>query len=265
MDTQTTPAENYHLTTHMYVAGVFLCLILLLVCANLTGRKAMNLFLHDIGISTQRSPKVIKELRRKGFHFSGLSIPIIYLTGQQHTTFFTQAVASYVLIFCTVVYFVFECARLTSPAVNGFFESRFKRLMREKERHNFTGSFFYLLGSTISVIFFSPPVAVCGILFLIIGDFMAALVGISFGRIKIGRKSLEGSVACFISCFMICLVFLWQVKWVEQIAFWGALAATLTELLNPSFIDDNLSIPCISGLVIHLIAHRLDIAIPNSL
>lgn len=151
------------------------------------------------------------------------------------------------------------------PSVNDFFAKYFKGLMREKERNQFTGSFFYMLGSTISVIFFRPPVAVCGILFLIIGDFMAALVGISYGRIKIGRKSLEGSVACFLSCFLICLVFLWNVQWVEQIAFWGALAATLTELLNPSFIDDNLSIPCISGLVIQLIASRLNIAIPNSL
>jgi len=35
----------------------------------------------------------------------------------------------------------------------------------------------------------------------------AALYGVSFGRIKIGRKSLEGTLAMFSVCFAIGLLF----------------------------------------------------------
>lgn len=248
-----------------YVIYFFLFLTFLLVCANTSTRRNLTNLLRSFGISVKRIPRVINELKRKGFHFSGLIIPCIYLIGLTHIDFFTQKIASGVMIFVTSVYFVFECMRLYFPAVNKMFASIFHGLMREKEKNNFTGTFFYLLGSTISIVFFSPPVAIAAILFLIIGDFMAALIGISYGRIKIGRKSLEGSIACFASCFLICVVMFWHVKWGEQLAFWGALAASITELLNPSFIDDNLSIPCVSGLAIHLIARRLDIVIPSSI
>jgi len=169
------------------------------------------------------------------------------------------------MITVTSGYFIVECVRLMFPAVNKIFAEKFGGLLREKEKHNFTGSFFYLVGTTVSIVFFSPPIAVSAILFLIIGDFMAALVGISYGRIKIGKKSLEGSVACFLSCFLICFLMFWHVKLGEQLAFWVALAATVTELLNPPFIDDNLSIPVLSALAIHLIAIRLNIEIPTSL
>lgn len=248
----------------IYVFGIFFTLTLLLVCANTRTRRSMMQFLHFIGVSMKRSPRVIRELKRKGFHFSGLVIPLIYITGL-HTGLLDRFRGSIIMIVVSLIYFVMECSRLLFPSVNKLFAELFKGLMREKEKNNFTGSFFYLVGATVSIVFFSPPIAISAILFLIIGDFMAALVGISYGRIRIGKKSLEGSVACFLSCFLICFLMFWHVNLVEQLAFWGAFAATMTELLNPSFIDDNLSIPCVSALAIHLIAQRLNIAIPNSI
>eukprot|EP00026_Physarum_polycephalum_P013172 Phypoly_transcript_13547.p1 GENE.Phypoly_transcript_13547~~Phypoly_transcript_13547.p1 ORF type:complete len:268 (+),score=20.47 Phypoly_transcript_13547:105-908(+) len=257
------PPHPYQ-STMVYVFGIFFVIIILLVCANTTTRGTMMQFLNFIGVSMRRSPRVIKELKRKGFHFSGLIIPLVYLVGMQ-TRVLTHFTSSLLMITVSSGYFLVEIARLVSPAFNKMFTEKLGGLLREKEKHNFTGSFFYLVGSTISIVFFSPPIAVSAILFLIIGDFMAALVGISYGRIKIGKKSLEGSVACFLSCFIICFLMFWHVKLGEQLAFWGALAATVTELLNPPFIDDNLSIPCVSALAIHLIALRLNIEIPNSL
>jgi len=224
----------------------------------------MKALLRSFGISMKRIPRVINELKRKGFHFSGLIIPAIYFSGMKYTTWFTRDVGFMILCVVSIVYFITECLRLYTKAGNEYFNNLYKGLLREKEKTTFTGSFFYILGSTISVYFFSPTVAISAILFLIIGDFMAALVGISIGRIKIGKKSLEGSVACFVSCFVICFALFWGIKYGEQLAFWGALAATLTELLNPSFIDDNLSIPTISGFAIHLIAKRLDIPLPDT-
>ena len=57
----------------------------------------------------------------------------------------------------------------------------------------------------------SPPsVAMASILFLVLGDMSAAIIGVSFGRevstVRIGRggrKSMEGAVAMFAVCFVI--------------------------------------------------------------
>lgn len=95
---------------------------------------------------------------------------------------------------------------------------------------------------------------------------MAALIGISFGQTKLyGRKSLEGAVACFLSCFLVAYLMFFRLDYPEQLAFWGALGATITELYNPNIISDNLSIPLVGGLCVKLIAHRLNVHIPFSI
>jgi len=259
----TTLLDNVH--PWIFVGLICLTCIVCLFIANATSRKTLANFLRrDIGVSVARTPKVIKELKRKGFHFGGLVIPVVYLLGLKYTEWFTRDVGSLILAVISGGYFVAELLRLYHPWVRRMWVEKLGFMMREKEKDHFTGSLFYLLGCTFVVWFFSAPVAISAILFLIIGDFMAALVGISFGRIKIGRKSLEGSVACFISCFVIAFALFWNVSLGEQLAFWGALAATLTELLNPSWVDDNLSIPCMSGLAIQLIARRLQVTIPDA-
>eukprot|EP01113_Clastostelium_recurvatum_P015624 TRINITY_DN1874_c0_g1_i2.p1 TRINITY_DN1874_c0_g1~~TRINITY_DN1874_c0_g1_i2.p1 ORF type:complete len:276 (+),score=33.83 TRINITY_DN1874_c0_g1_i2:96-923(+) len=239
---------------------VVLCI---LYVANTSAKKTVHAVLRGFGVSVRRIPRVVKELQRKGFHFTGALIPIIYLIGLNWTTFLDQRGTSFLLFGITFCYFVWDFLRLYNTTVRRIYEERFGFLLRDKERNAFTGTLFYFIGATISVFCFSPPVAVAGILFLIVGDFMAALVGISIGKIKIGKKSLEGSVACFISCFIISLLIFWHVPLGEQLAFWGSLTATVTELLNPPWVDDNLSIPVISGIAMHLIAIRLGITIPE--
>ncbi|EGG21056.1 hypothetical protein DFA_00929 [Cavenderia fasciculata] len=245
--------------------GLFLMvLMLVLVIINNTTRKTMYALLRAMGVGVKRIPKVIKELKRKGFHFSGLIIPIIYLLGLNYTTFITRQFAYTLMGIITILFFIWECLRLYIPAVKKFYVDRFSGIMREKERDSFNGVLFYLMGTTISIYYFSPIIAIASTLFLILGDFTAALVGISYGRTKIfGKKSLEGTLAMFGVCLLISLALFWRSNLGEQLAFWGALSATLVELLNPSFIDDNLTIPCLSGLAIHLISIRLGAIIPD--
>ena len=86
--------------------------------------------------------------------------------------------------------------------------------------------------------------------FLTIGDTFAALVGINFGKrwyIK-QNKSLEGSLACFVSCSVFGIF-----GWKSFLAVLGALAATLAELSNIP-IDDNITIPIFSALVMTLLS-----------
>ena len=90
----------------------------------------------------------------------------------------------------------------------------------------------------------------CAIIFLVLGDMAAALIGVSFGgevaSLKLGRegkKSVEGSLAMFCVCFLVAMVFFWDVQLSEYAAVVAAATATLTELYEPLLLDDNLTIP----------------------
>ncbi|EFA75258.1 hypothetical protein PPL_11333 [Heterostelium album PN500] len=261
----TTPPSLFELSYNWKMLGLFmLSLMVLLSALNSTTRKKLVAILRGLGIGVRRVPRVIKELKRKGFHFSGLIIPIIYLFGLNYTTFITQKFAFNLMGSITLGYFIWECLRLNIPAVKEFCLKAYGGMMREKERDSFNGVLFYLLGSTLCIYFFRPLIAIASILFLIIGDFCAALIGISYGKTRIfGKKSLEGTLAMFFVCLLISLALFWQSNLCEQLAFWGALSAALVELLNPSFIDDNLTIPIVSGLMIELISIRLHAQIPD--
>ena len=84
----------------------------------------------------------------------------------------------------------------------------------------------------------------------------AALIGISFGRTKIGKKSLEGTLACFFTCYLIGMIIFWHMKFWEYICLVGAITAALVELLNPSFLDDNFTVPFTSATALHFAIAR---------
>lgn len=94
-------------------------------------------------------------------------------------------------------------------------------------------------------------------MFLVFGDLVAALIGISFGHIKIGKKSLEGTLAMFSVCFFIGMVLFWTNPLTEYCVFIGSATASLVELLEPFGIDDNLSIPLSSAVALSFSSLRL--------
>eukprot|EP00494_Astrolonche_serrata_P003039 UN03045 len=144
--------------------------------------------------------------------------------------------------------------------------------MREKELDQLTGMCYFSLGCTVAITFFSPPIAMCSILFLVLGDLSAALFGVAFGGdtivVKLGRegkKSAEGSIAMFCICYMVGTVIFWNVHLREYPVFWGALAATLTELYEPLYLNDNLMIPVISCIFLSWGFSRISECSGNSL
>ncbi|KAN0039985.1 hypothetical protein ACTA71_011867 [Dictyostelium dimigraforme] len=205
-------------------------------------RKQLSNALRYVGVGVKRIPRVIKELKRKGFHFFGLVIPIIYLLGLHYTTFFTTQVGVWILGTISLLYFIWEQMRLNIPAMQEFCVKMYGGMMREKEKDRMN--------------------AVSSMLFLIIGDFTAALVGISYGRTKIGNKSLEGSIAMFLVCWILSYIMFFNQNLGEHISFWGAISATLIELFNPSWIDDNLTIPILSAITMKYMTGRLGVELP---
>jgi dolichol kinase len=80
-------------------------------------------------------------------------------------------------------------------------------------------------------------------------------VGRRFGRHKIGRKSLEGSLACLVGTGIVaCVGPLFHLD--IRVALAGAVVAAVTEALSTR-VDDNISVPLMSGLAMTILTRVL--------
>ena len=108
----------------------------------------------------------------------------------------------------------------------------------------------WVISTIVTIILVPKPFCIIALFFLSVGDTFAALIGMNYPFLKIGRKTLSGSIACFVTCCIIGLLFSFKVD--TSIIIIGSLIATLTELSSLR-INDNLSIPIFSGLAMYFI------------
>ena len=190
---------------------------------------------------------------RKSIHLFVAFLPILYYHFLSRYQFFI------IILILTLIALLIELLRFKNKNFASLFYKVFGKLLWKQESHTFTGSTTFLIGALISTALFTKPVTVSVLLFLTFGDTIAYFVGksphISFMRgrkIKVfGEKTLEGAIACFLMSIIIVLI-------IPEIKLWhgilGALLASIVELL-PWGIDDNFSIPVISGALLQLLAH----------
>ena len=186
---------------------------------------------------------MIAELLRKSIHLSGLVLPVIY--------FFLDKPTMLVLMgILTGLALAVELVKWCSPHFGEFFSRIFKPFLRRHERKGaMTGATYYLISAFLCIFLFAKTLAIVCIFFMILGDMAAALVGKMWGRTKLlGRKEFRGKCRMFrCLCTAIALV-----KLNPVIAIIGALVATIVELI-PFPVDDNLTVPLISGAVMHFL------------
>ncbi len=182
-----------------------------------------------------------QELIRKSTHLGALTIPVgYYLLG------FERLEAFWILLYITILMLVIDLSRLRNWWFWRVLASPvFSRMIRRHEADgDLTGASYILLTSCATIALFSKPVAIAAISFIIVGDAAAALVGRRFGRTKIGRKTVEGSLGC-LGATVLVAIFTPGIS--LQVALLGALVATLVEAW-PMGVDDNVSVPLLSGL-----------------
>lgn len=186
-----------------------------------------------------------REFFRKTIHVSALILPLSY----RYLFHNDRKLAFIVLVPLTLIALVIEIARIEHKTVKRIFLDFFGLMLREHEFHDFTGATYMMISTLICIAFFPADIAFVAIAFLAIGDTLAALVGITFGKRKLfgTDKSLEGSMACFIGTFIFALFFL-----NPFIALAGAVAATIAEIF-PLPVDDNIKIPISAGIVMSLV------------
>jgi dolichol kinase len=209
-----------------------------------------------------RLPK--EEIARKLLHLFALLMPAgIYYIPRFTGTWIVSTVILAVLFFGSVI---IEKLRQKSPAVQKLFYKVAGSMLRKEEKHSITGSTWVIGAALICSVLFREDTSIAFIVLsiFILGDAVAALVGMSIGRIKIGRKSLEGSLACFSLCMLFFLVIFPLVPGLIPtvggripltVALVTSLAVTVFELvplrISPKLvINDNLAVPVIAGLLL---------------
>ena len=186
------------------------------------------------------------EFSRKIIHILNVVVPLIHIyliEDRMDMLIFL----SLMVVFC----FFIDVVRTQYFFLSKFFKKYLYFMMRNSEKKGeITGATWVFAGSLITIILVPKPFCIIALFFLAIGDTFAALVGMNYPFLKIGRKTLSGSIACFVTCCIIGVLFSFGLK--TTIIIFGALIATLTELLSRK-INDNLSIPIFSGISMYLI------------
>ncbi len=189
----------------------------------------------------------MNQLGRKLYHLLGglALVSLYYVIGRDRALLF------YAALF--VVVLILDLIRLKLPPVNRFIHDRFQNFIRVSEKRKITGTASYILGIGLSFYFYRSDIATLAVCFLAFGDVAATTVGERYGKTKIGKKSLEGSiafVAAAISGGM--LLSLAGIPVMYGLVVTGALIAAGVELI-PLPVNDNLLIPLISGGAMSLI------------
>ena len=181
------------------------------------------------------------EFARKAIHLSNAIIPFSYY-------YFLPDKLDMIIILasCLILCFFIEIYRKKNQKISIFFSNWFEFMMRDSEKKGeITGATWVFVGALFTILLVPDPYNIISLLFLSFGDTFAAIIGMKFPYIKLGRKTLSGSIAGFFACLAIGLVIDLPIAY--EIIIFGAFTAMLIEIL-PLAVNDNVSIPIFSGL-----------------
>ncbi|MCX7836757.1 MAG: glycerol-3-phosphate acyltransferase [candidate division WOR-3 bacterium] len=154
-----------------------------------------------------------------------------------------------------LLFFIFDLARILHTPIDQFFIKDLKNIfiiLKEKETKRISSMTIFLLGSFLSFLLFEQKIAILAITFLIFGDFFAKIFGLAYGRRKFFNKTLEGTLAHFLGSLIFGYILGHHLNIPISLIFLGAITGTIVEAL-PFNIDDNLSVPLLSGATVSLI------------
>ncbi len=231
----------------------------------------------------QREPARRKKfnLYRKIWHMLGLLLPLFFYLDLfsflnhsiLHATRFLGVVILLTALGCIVT---MDLLRFRFSGINRLFIRFIGPLLKEEERGRFNGTAPYMIGNLFLFLFFSREVVILVSLFLMIGDPVAAYVGIFHGKRRFWNgKSLEGFLGFVGAAFAGGLLFLllhslfhsasnFFVLWggagvnlpLLALLLLGVLASATAEFFSGNYlmglVDDNLIVPITGALTMAL-------------
>jgi dolichol kinase len=207
------------------------------------------------------------ELIRKLIHLCSLSIPIVYY-------FIPRMSAIIILGALSVFALSLDFCRHFLSGVGSLFNALFGFMLRKHEidstKKNLNGATYVLVSALLTAIIFPKVIFITAFAILIISDSMAALLGRKYGRHKFLAKSLEGTLAFFISAVIVCCVTPKIEYSVTEylIAIVASAIGAIVENVSFGFADDNLTIPMSVGFTMwglyHLLLPHLSLVLAKS-
>lgn len=192
------------------------------------------------------------EILRKLIHLCSLSIPVVYY-------FIPRNTALIILGIMTVFALVLDVGRYLSASIGKIFYKIFGFMLRQHEidhkKRNLNGATYVLLSALICVLIFPKIIVVTAFAVLIISDTMAALIGRRYGNHKFLFKSLEGTLAFFLSGIVVVLLSP-KIEYSYSEYIVGIVAVAFGAIIeNVSFglADDNLVIPISVGVAMWIL------------
>jgi dolichol kinase len=188
------------------------------------------------------------ELIRKLIHLCSLSIPVIYYFISRYDALIILGILSFLAL-------IIDLGRYSFPKFGELFYKIFGFLLRRHEKDlikkNLNGATYVLLSAFLGVLIFPKIIFINAFAILIISDTSAALIGRRFGTIPLMKKSLQGTLAFFISAIVVIIV---APKLGNNLIeyFIGVAAAfigAIVENISNDLVDDNLSIPLTIGFL----------------
>jgi dolichol kinase len=192
------------------------------------------------------------EILRKSIHLCSLSIPVVYY-------FIPRNTALIILGIMTAIALILDLGRYFSKTIAKIFYRLFGFMLRQHEvdheKRNLNGATYVLLSGFICVLIFPKVIVVTAFAILIISDTTAALIGRRFGTHKFLFKTLEGTLAFFISGIVVVLLSpKIDYRFSEYIiGIVGAGFGAIVENLSYGLADDNLVIPISVGIAMWLL------------
>lgn len=142
--------------------------------------------------------------------------------------------------------------RQKNPELNEKLSKIFRPIMRRSEFNRLAGTTYLLTGALVITLLFNRGVVSLSLLFLAFADPIASFVGIKYGKDKIfGHKSVQGFVAAFVVCALLCYIYLSSnhvVHFILIVSLVAGLIGALAELVPLAKLDDNFTMPVISSI-----------------
>ncbi len=196
---------------------------------------------------------ILWECLRKTVHLSSLFIVLGYTILLNYTS---DRVAILAMTAVLLVLLKIEYLRVEYESkISGLF----KKLFRKHEKNNLSGAVFMVISCVICFSAFEYWIAFLALMMAVFGDLFSAIIGRTFGRIKIhNKKTLEGTIGGLVANII-----------VGSLALPGYFILVLPMAISASFmevttnkLDDNLTVPVFAGFVGQMLVYYNDIVLP---
>jgi diacylglycerol kinase (CTP) len=191
-------------------------------------------------------------LTRKFWHVVGIAAMAFLIDKlPQKDSLFYLALSAIIII-------PFDILRLKRSDLNHRIVQFFRSIIRIEEVQTLSGTSFLIVGTFFVVLLFPKNVAILSILILAFGDPASSIIGVLYGKDKIwGRKSLQGAIACFVVCTLVCGVYFYMrnimVERIVLVSILGGLIGAASELIQLRKFDDNMTFPIFAAFGLYVL------------